>query len=170
MSLHVAIKHFRRRDAKSSLLQTRKENIMTEEARAYVSKVKVAIQGFDLLDLTAREKIDVAAEIWKEVDWVRFRGGLDKECYECMQKNLPDAIRCVNPKCGHLLICEACASKGEAWRCSHAGGPKMAAAIKMIPKRHVSPKERPAERDAEEDSEREERPKRQKPAKFSFGE
>lgn len=106
---------------------------MRDELQNYVSKIKSSITAWDLLEMNAVEKLKVAEAIQAEVDWIRFRAGMDKECFECRAKNSPEALTCV--ECKVTIICEPCSKINAGgmypWRCQHGGGVRMEEALKM---------------------------------------
>lgn len=110
---------------------------MTPEHIEFIGKLQGTANIFDMLKMNDKEKVEVAEAAQKVIDWMRFRAGVDKECFECRLKNSPEATSCVNPKCLKIFVCEPCRLKQEEtkvsiWRCRHAGGFRSKEVIKMI--------------------------------------
>lgn len=91
---------------------------------AYLLRVENAVRGFELLELTPEEKVEVAGELKRIISYPCFFFGINKECFPCRYINDPDAMACV--KCGALFMCEECKEMdgGKVWRCRHAAGVK----------------------------------------------
>lgn len=126
---------------------------MTKEE--FIARMKSLMGDYTMLDLNPQEKVEVAEVLVRELDWIRFRAGMDKECFACRHKNSPDAKRCV--ACNEVIICDACSGKSNAWRCSHATGFDLPKIERMA--------KRPREDESAPQETRERLPKREK---FSF--
>lgn len=130
----------------------------------YLVNVENAVGGFDQLNLTPEEKVEVASELKRIIAYPIWFFGISKECLPCRFINDPDATECV--KCGEIFVCQECwdeAGGKPFWRCKHAAGVTMPTVLiqpKLTLKRAIK------ERD---DSEPKEKPEpRVKPARFTL--
>lgn len=114
-----------------SFLRIGSTDLLDENQKKFIRELNAKVQEFSMIEMSERQKVAVAQEVQISVDWIRFRAGVDKECFECRTKNSPESDKCV--KCGQIFICEACkgSEKKRSWRCSHAAGFKAREVIRM---------------------------------------
>jgi hypothetical protein len=118
---------------------------VNEDHKAWLQRVQNLLDGFDMLDTNENDKIQIATALQMKISWIRWRAGMDKECFSCRKPNEPHALVCVH--CNLTMCCQACFdhSRGKVWYCPHGSSFRLHEIAKMNRHREEESKAEPEE-------------------------